>query len=100
MVLVLEEWVSRAIESRVRVAMAAPMNYTFVVFIMSAITETVLSKHEQITCIPKRINFGRNDKKKIQMSFFCSCLSANKDICACIKIKVSFSALFTLSTYR
>ena len=66
MVLVLEEWVSRAIESRVRVAMAAPMNYTFVVFIMSAITETVLSKHEQITCIPKRINFD----KKFQMSFF------------------------------
>ena len=67
MVLVLEEWVSRAIESRVRVAMAAPMNYTFVVFIMSAITETVLSKHEQITCIPKRINFN---KKKIPDVFF------------------------------
>lgn len=67
MVLVLEEWVSRAIESRVRVAMAAPMNYTFVVFIMSAITETVLSKHEQITCIPKRINF---DKKNSRCLFF------------------------------
>ena len=42
MVLVLEEWVSRAIESRVRVEFmaAAPMNYTFVVFIMSAITDT------------------------------------------------------------
>ena len=38
--------------------MAAPMNYTFVVFIMSAITDIGFEQTElKITCIPKRTNF-------------------------------------------